>query len=375
MEYSLHQLINKDSLQKLCEKFSNLTKVVTAVLDLNGNILVATGWQDICVNFHRNAPATATRCKESDTILAKKLKAGEKYTVYKCKNGLVDVAVPIIIDGNHVGNLFTGQFLFAPPDKEYFIRQAHQFGFDESAYMDALSRVPVFTQKKIELAMDFLCELAQVIGNMGLNNLQTISANERLQKEMQERSVVQEKLRASEEKFRAMAETSPLAIYMSTGIEQKAEYMNPTFANLFGYTLKDIPSVESWWPLAYPDPTYRRQIEQEWQRRVEDALKNQAAIEPMEATVTCKDGSTKYISWGYINIGEQSWAFGLDLTELKQVEEELKQHRNNLEKLVNERTAELRKMINLMAGREIRMAELKKEIAKTRSELASRGKL
>ena len=107
--------------------------------------------------------------------------------------------------------------------------------------------------------------------------------------------------------------------------EQKAEYINPKFVSLFGYTLDDVPTVAHWWPLAYPDETYRRQIEEEWQQRIQDAIATSSEIEPMEVVVTCKDGSHKIIQWGFKSIDKQNWAFGLDLTERKQAEDEIKQ--------------------------------------------------
>jgi len=105
--------------------------MVTAILDLEGNIIIATGWQDICTRFHRIHPLTSSRCRESDTILAGRIQNGDRYTVYKCKNGLVDVAAPITIGGKHVGNFFTGQFFLEAPDKNFFIHQAEEFGFDK----------------------------------------------------------------------------------------------------------------------------------------------------------------------------------------------------------------------------------------------------
>lgn len=51
------------------------------------------------------------------------------------------------------------------------------------------------------------------------------------------------------------------------------------------------------------------------------------------------------------------------LTEesLREAEKELKAHRDDLEKLVHERTSELRQVIQMMSGREIRMGELKRK--------------
>jgi PAS domain S-box-containing protein len=62
-----------------------------------------------------------------------------------------------------------------------------------------------------------------------------------------------------------------------------------------------------------------------------------------------------------------------DITERKKIEEELEQHRMHLEKRIRERTDELQKMVNLMAGREVRMAELKETIKKLRAQLEEAG--
>lgn len=139
----------------------------------------------------------------------------------------------------------------------------------------------------------------------------------------EERRLAEEDLRKSRALYKTITDTSPLAIYMSTGIEQKAAYINETFVKLFGYTIEEVPSVAQWWPLAYPDETYRKQVEEEWQRRAAHAIETHSEIEPIEAIVTCKDGSLKNISWGFVSIGEQNWAFGLDLTERRQAEAHL----------------------------------------------------
>jgi len=112
-----------------------------------------------------------------------------------------------------------------------------------------------------------------------------------------ERKQAEDKIRESDKQFKSIADTSPLAICISSGIEQKVEYMNPTFTKLFGYTMDEVRSISEWWPLVYPDEKYREQVREEWERKVEQAIKTHSAIEPMEVVVTCKDGSKK-ISYG-----------------------------------------------------------------------------
>ena len=154
MEFS--ELVDIGVLRQLCESFTDITGAVTALLDLEGNVLIATGWQDICTRFHRPHDETAKRCRESDTILAGQLKKGERYNIYKCKNGLVDVAVPIIIRDEHVAIFFTGQFFLEPPDEAYFVHQAKRYGFKKQAYLSALKRVPVFFRRDHKIDDAFL---------------------------------------------------------------------------------------------------------------------------------------------------------------------------------------------------------------------------
>ncbi|KAB2967029.1 PocR ligand-binding domain-containing protein [Zoogloea sp.] len=215
------ELVDIDELRGLCEEFSDITGAVTAILDLEGNILIATGWQDICTKFHRVNPGTAARCLESDTILADQLKLGEDYNVYRCKNGLVDVAVPINIGGEHVANLFTGQFFFDKPDTQYFVRQADEFRFDQQAYLEALEKTPVFTAEKVKSTMAFFTRLARVIGEMGLARVQMLETNSALQ--------------ASE----AIIQSSEDAI-IGKSLDGVITTWNPRATSIFGYTAAEM---------------------------------------------------------------------------------------------------------------------------------------
>jgi len=61
------------------------------------------------------------------------------------------------------------------------------------------------------------------------------------------------------------------------------------------------------------------------------------------------------------------------LDTLRRSNKELRRYQEHLEDLVAERTAELRKLVTLMAGREVRMAELKDVIRKLRAQLEEAG--
>ena len=145
--------------------------IPTAILDLEGNILFQSHWNEICTRFHRVNKQTAENCLESDTHLANAAQSGKSYTMYSCKNGLTDAASPIIIEGQHVANVFVGQFLLTPPDLEYFRQQANKFGFDESVYLKALSAIPVIDKEKLPSILIFLTTFAETLANIGLERI------------------------------------------------------------------------------------------------------------------------------------------------------------------------------------------------------------
>lgn len=132
-------------------------------------------------------------------------------------------------------------------------------------------------------------------------------------------------LRESGAKFRAVAELSPMAIYASSGSDQKAEYINEAFYKIFGFSMEDVPTVGQWWIKAFPDEKYRQQVIDQWTHNIEQAGKNHTDVEVLECVCICKDGSAKDIAWVGKTIGDEFWAFGYDLTERKRAEAELRE--------------------------------------------------
>jgi signal transduction histidine kinase/ligand-binding sensor protein len=172
--------IDFEEVNSLLEGFNRTTGFVTAILDLEGNVLSKSGWRRICVDFHRVNAETASNCRHSDTVLSRRVREEEKYHFYKCLNGLVDVAVPVIINGEHIANLFSGQFFFEKPDREFFVDQAKKYGFDENEYLCALDMVPVVSEEKVKVAMDFLLGMTLLISEITLQRLEQEELNEQI---------------------------------------------------------------------------------------------------------------------------------------------------------------------------------------------------
>ena len=173
----LADVLDVPVVQSLIEHFFELTGIPTFILDLNDNILIGVGWQEICTKFHRVHPETCANCRMSDTELSTGVAAGE-FKLYKCKNGMWDLVTPIVLGTRHIGNLFFGQFLFddEPPDLELFKAQARKYGFDESDYLAALERVPRLARQNVMAAMAVYAKLAEVLSQSGYSSVKLAHA-------------------------------------------------------------------------------------------------------------------------------------------------------------------------------------------------------
>jgi len=171
----LAEILDSQVIQSLMDDFYRTTHIGIGIIDLNGKVLVATGWQDICTKFHRINPETCKNCIESDLYLSRDVEPGT-FKLYRCKNNMWDIATPIIVGGRKLGNLFLGQFLFddETADYDYFRSQAHNYGFDEVEYMAALDRVPRWSHQTVDAAMAFYTKLAGIIASLSYSNIKLV---------------------------------------------------------------------------------------------------------------------------------------------------------------------------------------------------------
>lgn len=99
---------------------------------------------------------------------------------------------------------------------------------------------------------------------------------------------------------------------------------NAKFTELYGYTIEDIPDIETWMRLAYPDPAYRLQVSRQWQQDVTQALLKGEATPPREYRITCKDGTQREVEIITRPVGDLLITSFLDVTERKNIEAELR---------------------------------------------------
>lgn len=146
------------------------------------------------------------------------------------------------------------------------------------------------------------------------------------------RKAAEKALQQSEEELRGLIEHSPVAMIVDTGTgaDEKVVIINRKFSELFGYTLADIPDIQHWWKLAYPDEKYRAKLMAEWREEAEQTIKNHGSLPPREVEVSCKDGSLRYVRISLVAIGSRNIVTFEDLTKRRQAETLLRESEEKL---------------------------------------------
>lgn len=141
-------------------------------------------------------------------------------------------------------------------------------------------------------------------------------------RDISERKQAHKDLMQSEEKFRKLFESTSLPLCLinkkSTNLE-----INKKFETTFGYKKEEIPTINEWWDLAYPDPEYRKEAFDICAVVLNKAIKNKTDLEPTEYHVTCKNGDVlDMVILGSL-IGSDWLLTFFDITERKQAEEKI----------------------------------------------------
>ncbi|MCK9294453.1 MAG: PAS domain S-box protein [Desulfobulbaceae bacterium] len=322
-DYRLADLLDLGIIQKMADAHYRAAGMPIGIIDaVDGSVLVGSGWQDICVKFHRANQMSLERCRESDSYIKDRLVQGEACR-YKCKNGLWDIGVPIVVAGSHLATLFLGQFFYEgeAPDRAFFTQLAHQFGFNVNDYLAALDRVPVFSREKVDYILEYDKALVDFIADLAEHALFKIKADG--------------KIRQSERKFHAVFDQAYQFIGLLS-IDGRMLEANRTALAFGGAGEADVigrPFWETpWW-------AHSQELQEKIRLAVQEAAKG--ALVQFEAFHPVADGNLHYVDFSLKPVKDEAGRVtmlmleGRDITERKQVAEEIKRQAEFLQVLID----------------------------------------
>ncbi|MGD8779499.1 MAG: PAS domain S-box protein [Ignavibacteria bacterium] len=116
--------------------------------------------------------------------------------------------------------------------------------------------------------------------------------------------------------------SSFLVCHLNT--EGNFTFFSKSLIALIGYTIEDIPDVETWFNTLYPDEKYRKEVLELWPK---DLTGKSLAGCKKVFKVTCKNGEVQTMKFEFVcnNDGSQ-FLFLEDLTEINKAHEEIKKN-------------------------------------------------
>jgi diguanylate cyclase (GGDEF)-like protein/PAS domain S-box-containing protein len=278
--YRFEDLVDMKSFSRMLESFFQATGIPNGVVDVSGELLSLSAGENACTRFHRACPKTEALCRESNIAIMHDLRDGHVAGGI-CRNGLMDYATPVVIDGRQLATLFLGQVLHEPPDLEFFRAQAAAQGFDEKSYLESIQAIPVIEKERLQSFMKFMVEMARTMAASGLARLRETELKRDISLHVERQIQLEDIL-----------DFSPVAIGWSDQ-QGRIEYVNDQFTRLFGYTLDDVPDVQAWYQRAYPDVRYRETVVSPWMQAVDLARANGTHAPDLESSITCRNGEVR----------------------------------------------------------------------------------
>ncbi len=193
-------------------------------------------------------------------------------------------------------------------------------------------------------------------------------------RDITERVAAEQALRASEARYRNVVET------MHEGIAQvdndgRVQFVNARFCELTGYTVEELQGQVIHELLLDPE----KDQDQLAVLRAQEKLRAQGVSTGYDLWVRHKSGRRILFRINGSPVfdadGKLVGTVGMhaDITDQHKAEAVLRTYADELEQRVRRRTDELQRMVNLMAGRELRIAELKRTIKQLRAQLLQAG--
>lgn len=199
------EIFDQEHVRSLLTSIQQATGVSVSLLGDDGELLACAGWNDLCRLYHCKSSLGQEHCHETRSYFAGAFSASIDKGVLtplekQCKNGLVEVGLPIIVKGRHYATLIFGQFMPDKFERESFRRQAEAMNFDSDMYLAAVDSAPVFDRSVVDKMLGVYSGVIDMLVRTGLQHIE------------QEQAAAD--VRASEQKFRTLFDNSNDAIYI-----------------------------------------------------------------------------------------------------------------------------------------------------------------
>ena len=194
----LQDLIDINMLQKFQDNFAIAFNCASVTVDKSGEpVTKPSSYTRYCSKFIQSTSKGESRCAGSHKKMGEEAAKIGKPFVGKCPSGLIDFAVPIMVEGNLIATILGGQILTEAPNEASCIKLANELGTDEKGMVNALNEIDIVNMRNIQAAADVLFVIINSVVKDGYKKIKLDSAAKKLANTFMQTSATIEELSAS----------------------------------------------------------------------------------------------------------------------------------------------------------------------------------
>ncbi|MDD3237135.1 MAG: PocR ligand-binding domain-containing protein [Candidatus Gastranaerophilales bacterium] len=184
--FKLSDIIDIDFMQRIQDDFADTLGFAAITIDNEKPFTKPSNFTDFCVCKTRKSKEGMKNCLHCDLKGGEKALKEKKPVIYSCHAGLTDFAVPITIEGKHIGSILCGQVRTDKLDEKKIRQLAKKYDINEEEYIEAYRKIKYVPKEQLEIVAKSLWLIANTVSEMAYNNYKLI---------------VEQKVRASIEKI------------------------------------------------------------------------------------------------------------------------------------------------------------------------------
>ena len=158
----LSDLVDKKTVDKFLKTFYKTFGIGCNCVD-ESKVIANISMSKFC-SMTRNTEKGCKLCEACDRDAWKKKKKTGKPALYQCHAGLVDIAIPIIVDNKYLGMIMGGQISTGKIDEQKILELSKQIEIENSQeYLEAAKKIKCIKSKEIKKAVKVLSLIAQTV--------------------------------------------------------------------------------------------------------------------------------------------------------------------------------------------------------------------
>ncbi|WP_071392779.1 PocR ligand-binding domain-containing protein [Bacillus tuaregi] len=173
---NLNKILDLRKWQDLQDSLSLVTKLAILTVDYKGVPITRHSQVRPFCHKMRNDSEMARFCEKCDSRGGLEAVRSDAPYIYRCHWNIIDIAIPIIIDGKYVGAIMAGEVRLPEEENQYFLEQMlsapmkeHGQAYTKEEIQHLYDSIPTLSYSELEASAQMLYNLCHYIVEEAMN--------------------------------------------------------------------------------------------------------------------------------------------------------------------------------------------------------------